>query len=54
MEDDWDPFETGHGNRFHVGVSKKRGVYPPKWMVKTMVPNPMNKWDDLGVPLFLG
>ena len=25
------------------------GIFPPKWMVKIMVPNPMNKWDDLGV-----
>ena len=34
-----------------MGVSKNRGVYPPKWMVflwKTLL-----KWDDLGVPLFL-
>ena len=36
-----------------MGVSKNRGK-TPKWMVKTMVPNPMNKWDDLGGknPLF--
>ena len=27
----------------HLGVSKKRGG-PPNWMVKIMVPNPMNKW----------
>ncbi len=26
----------------------KIGVYIPKWMVKIMVPNPMNKMDDLG------
>ena len=26
----------------HMGVSKNRGS--PKWMVKIMVPNPMNKW----------
>ena len=31
------------------GVNPKIGVVnPPKWMVKIMVPNPMNKWDDLG------
>ena len=24
--------------------TKNRGVLPPKWMVKIMVPNPMNKW----------
>ena len=24
-------------------------ILPPKWMVKIMVPNPMNKMDDLGV-----
>ena len=29
---------------------KKRGVYPPKWMVYSG--NPI-KMDDLGVPLFL-
>ena len=29
------------------------GFQPPKWMVKIMVPNPMNKWDDLGFPIFL-
>ena len=34
-----------------MDVSKNRGVYPPKWMVKIME-NPM-KMDDLGVPLFL-
>ena len=28
------------------------GMLPPKWMVKIMVPNPINI-DDLGVPLFL-
>ena len=39
-----------------MDVSKNRGVgKPPKWMVKIMVPNPMNKWDDLVVfPIFLG
>ena len=32
----------------------KIGGKPPKWMVKIMVPNPMNKWDDLGgFPIFL-
>ena len=37
----------------HMAISKNRGViYPPKWMVKIMVPNPINM-DDLGVPLFL-
>ena len=39
-----------------MGVNPKIGVVnPPKWMVKIMVPNPMNKWDDLGglPPLFL-
>ena len=35
-----------------VGVSKNRGILPPKWMVKIME-NPMNKWMILGVPLFL-
>ena len=32
----------------------KIGVFTPKWMVKIMVQNPMNKWDDLGgvFPLF--
>ena len=30
-----------HGK--HMDVSKNSGG-PPKWMVKTMVPNPMNKW----------
>ena len=34
-----------------MGVSKNRGGYPPKWMVKIME-NPI-KMDDLGVPLFL-
>ena len=31
-----------------MGVSKNRGKTPPKWMVKIMVPNPMNKWMILG------
>ena len=36
----------------NMGVSKNHGT--PKWMVKIMVPNPMNKWDDLGgFPIFL-
>ena len=26
----------------------KQIIGTPKWMVKIMVPNPMNKWDDLG------
>ncbi len=34
-----------------MGVSKNRGIFPPKWVVKIME-NPM-KMDDLGVPLFL-
>ena len=34
-----------------LGVSKNRGVYPPKWMVYFME-NPI-KMDDLGGPLFL-
>ena len=25
------------------------GILPPKWMVKIMVPNPMNKWMIWGV-----
>ena len=36
----------------HMGVSKNRGILPPKWMVKIME-NPI-KMDDLGgPPLFL-
>ena len=35
----------------YMGVSKNRGILPPKWMVKKME-NPI-KMDDLGVPLFL-
>ena len=36
-----------------MGVSKKGVFYPPKWMVKIMVPNPI-KMDDLGgFPIFL-
>ena len=27
-----------------MDVSKNRGIFPPKCMVKIMVPNPMNKW----------
>ena len=36
----------------HMDVSKNRGT--PKWMVKIMVPNPMNKWMIWGVfpPIF--
>ena len=37
-----------------MGVSKHKGT--PKWMVKIMVPNPMNKWMKIGgfsIPLFL-
>ena len=35
-----------------MDVSKNRGT--PKWMVKIMVPNPMNKWKVLGgFPIFL-
>ena len=38
----------------NMGVSKNRGVYPPKWMVKIME-NPMNKWMIWGeTPLFFG
>ena len=29
--------------RVYMDVSKNRGIYPPKWMVKIME-NPMNKW----------
>ena len=45
------PEETSKTLIVHMGVSKNRGVYPPKWMVKIME-NPI-KMDDLGVPLFL-
>ena len=40
---------------YHMDVSKNRGVYPPKWMVK-MMENPENpiKMDDLGVPVIFG
>ncbi len=31
---------------YYMGVSKNRGVFPPKWMVKKME-NPI-KMDDLG------
>ena len=44
------------GNQVGYGCQpKNRGILPPKWMVKIRVPNPMNKWDDLGVkkpPIF--
>ena len=33
----------------HMDVSKNRGIFPPKWMVKIMVPNPMYKWMIWGV-----
>ena len=37
----------------HIGVSKNRGILPPKWMVKIME-NPMNKWMIWGeTPLYL-
>ena len=37
---------------YHMDVSKKG---TPKWMVKIMVPNPMNKWDGLeGFPIIFG
>ena len=35
----------------YMDVTKDRGIFPPKWMVKIME-NPF-KIDDLGVPLFL-
>ena len=45
---------TGPGNfkGFKVGVSKNRGVYPPKWMVEIME-NPIKIHDLGGPPLFL-
>ena len=30
----------------HLGVSKNRGTFFHGWFI--VVPNPMNKWDDLG------
>ena len=36
-----DPLMKSRKMRPYLGVSKNRGI--PKWMVKTMVPNPMNK-----------
>ena len=36
---------------YYLGVSKNRGG-PPKWMVKIMVPNPL-EIHDLGVQFFL-
>ncbi len=37
-------------SNIQLGVSKNRGGnYPPKWMVKIVVPNPMNKWMIWGV-----
>ena len=38
-------------NKKDMGVSKNRGVYPPKWMIYFME-KPI-KMDDLEVPLFL-
>ena len=38
-----------------MGVEPKiGGFYPPKWMVKIMVPNPMNKWMiwEVKTPIF--
>ena len=35
----------------HLGVSKNRGILPPKWMVKIME-NPMNKWMIWGYHYF--
>ena len=37
-----------------MGVEPNIGgfVYPPKWMVKIMVPNPMNKWMIWGYHYF--
>ena len=36
----------------YMDVSKNRGIFPPKWMVKIME-HPYFLMDDLGVPLFL-
>ena len=37
----------------YMGVNPKIGGFPPKWMVKIMVPNPMNKWMIWGfTPIF--
>ena len=38
----------------HLAVSKNRGENPPKWMVKIMVPNPMNKWMIWVFPIIFG
>ena len=38
-------------NSKYMGVSKHRGFYPPKWMVKIME-NPMNKWIIWGYHYF--
>ena len=37
-------------------LNQKIGVVenPLKWMVKIRVPNPMNKWDDLGGTIICG
>ena len=36
--------------KVNMGVSKNRGI--PKWMVKIMVPNPMNTWMIWGYHYF--
>ena len=43
----WSPDLWTH-QQYHMGVSKNRGVKPPKWMVKIME-IPMNKWMIWGV-----
>ena len=45
-------FHGGVSRDIYMGVSKNRGVYPPKWMVKIME-NPI-KMDDLGGTPILG
>ena len=48
----WGCNMSPHFEHIHLDVEpKKRGFYPPKWMVKIME-NPI-EMDDLGVPLFL-
>ncbi len=37
----------------YVGVERKIGGKPPKWMVKIME-NPMNKWGDFGGTIIFG
>ena len=45
---------SSHSTEIYIWVFPKIGGKPPKWMVKIMVPNPMNKWMIWGVfPLFL-